>query len=181
MATMAELERATFAGGCFWCADAVFRMLKGVKSVTAGYAGGEKDNPTYEEVSSGKTGHVEAVQIEFDPTEISYPELLEVFWHTHDPTEANRQGPDSGPQYQAAIFYHNNWQRKLAEESKTRISGELNQPIMTQILPFKNFFPAEEHHQDYFAKNPHAPYCQIVVKPKVEKVGKLFHEKLNNS
>jgi len=178
---MNNLETATFAGGCFWCADAVFRMLNGVKSITAGYAGGEKENPTYEEVSSGQTGHVEAVQIEFAPSEISYRELLEVFWHTHNPTEVNRQGPDTGPQYQAVIFYHDKEQRKLAEESRTKIAGELNQPIMTQILPFKNFFPAEEHHQDYFAKNPHAPYCQIVVKPKVEKVGKLFHEKLNNS
>jgi len=174
-------ETVTFAGGCFWCADAVFRMLKGVKSVTTGYAGGEKENPSYEEVSSGQTGHVEAVQIEYDRKEVSYEELLEVFWHTHNPTEANRQGPDAGPQYQAAIFYHDEEQRTLAEESKNKIAGELNQPIMTQILPFKNFFPAEEHHQDYFAKNPHAPYCQIVIKPKVEKVEKLFHEKIRNT
>ncbi|KRT67816.1 MAG: peptide methionine sulfoxide reductase, peptide-methionine (S)-S-oxide reductase [candidate division WWE3 bacterium CSP1-7] len=178
---MNNLETATFAGGCFWCADAVFRMLKGVKSITAGYAGGEKENPTYEEVSSGQTGHVEAVQIEFAPSEISYRELLEVFWHTHNPTEVNRQGPDAGPQYQAAIFYHDEEQKKLAEESKTRIAGELNQSVMTRIIPFKNFFPADENHQDYFAKNPHVPYCQIVIKPKVEKVEKLFHEKLKNA
>ena len=175
---MNNLEIATFAGGGFWCADAVFRMLKGVKSVTTGYAGGEKDNPTYEEVSSGQTGHVEAVKIEFDPAEISYPELLDVFWQTHNPVEVNRQGPDVGSQYQAAIFYHDEEQKNLAEESKRKM--EESGPVMTMILPFKNFFQAEEHHQDYFAKNPHAPYCQIVIKPKVEKVEKLFHGKLKN-
>lgn len=175
---MSDLKKATFAGGCFWCTDAVFRMLKGVKSVTSGYAGGEKENPSYEEVSSGQTGHVEAVQIEFDPNEISYPELLEVFWQTHNPTEVNRQGPDVGSQYQAAIFYHDEDQKQLAEESQQKLAGEFKQPIATQILPFRNFFKAEEHHQNYFEKNPHAPYCQIVIKPKVEKMEKLFGEKL---
>ena len=167
---MSEIEKAVFAGGCFWCAEAIFKMLKGVRKVTSGYAGGEKENPTYEEVSSGQTGHVEAVQIEYDPKEISYEELLDVFWHTHNPTEVNRQGPDTGSQYQAVIFYHDEKQKKLAEESKQNLTKELDQPIATQILPFKNFFKAEEEHQDYFAKNPHAPYCQIVIKPKVEKM-----------
>lgn len=179
---MTTLEKATFAGGCFWCADAVFRMIRGVKSVVTGYAGGRTENPTYEDISSGETGHVEAVQIEFNPAEISYPELLDVFWQTHNPTEANRQGPDTGPQYQAVIFYHNEEQRRLAEESKRKLeeSGKYREPIMTQIKPFKNFLEAEEHHQNYFAKNPHAPYCQIVIKPKVEKVEKLFHGKLKS-
>ena len=179
---MNNLEKATFAGGCFWCADAVFRMLKGVKNVTAGYAGGKMENPTYGQVSSGQTGHVEAVQIEYDPKEISYEELLDVFWHTHNPTEVNRQGPDTGSQYQAVIFYHDGKQKQRAEESKRKLgeSGEYNQPIATQILPLKNFFKAEDYHQDYFAKNPHAPYCQIVIKPKVEKVEKLFHGKLKD-
>jgi len=176
-----NLKRATFAGGCFWCTEAIFKMLKGVAKVTSGYAGGEKENPTYEEVSSGRTGHVEAVQIDFDPAEISYPEILDVFWQTHNPTEANRQGPDVGSQYQAAIFYHDQEQKQLAEESQQKFAGEFNQPLMTLILPFKNFFPAEEHHQDYFAKNPHAPYCQIVIKPKVEKVGKLYHEEIKSN
>ncbi|MEX1068780.1 MAG: peptide-methionine (S)-S-oxide reductase MsrA, partial [Patescibacteria group bacterium] len=116
--------------------------------------------------------------IEFNPEEISYSELLDVFWQSHNPTEANRQGPDAGPQYQAAIFYHDEKQKKLAEESKKKL--EESGPVMTQIIPFKNFYPAEEHHQDYFAKNPHAPYCQIVIKPKVEKVGKLFHGKIKD-
>ncbi|MEX0587333.1 MAG: peptide-methionine (S)-S-oxide reductase MsrA [Patescibacteria group bacterium] len=179
---------ATFAGGCFWCTEAVFKMMKGVQKVTSGYAGGspeanlawggEKKPPTYEDVSTGKTGFVEAVRIEFNPEEISYSELLDVFWQSHNPTEANRQGPDAGPQYQAAIFYHDEKQKKLAEESKKKL--EESGPVMTQIIPFKNFYPAEEHHQDYFAKNPHAPYCQIVIKPKVEKVGKLFHGKIKD-
>jgi peptide-methionine (S)-S-oxide reductase len=177
---MNNLKTATFAGGCFWCTEAVFKMLKGVKSVTSGYTGGEKENPTYEEVSSGQTGHVEAVQIEFNPAVITYEKLLEVFWQSHNPIEAGRQGPDVGFQYQAAIFYHDGEQRKLAEESKQKLSEELNQPIMTQVLPFKNFFPAEKHHQDYFAKNPHAPYCQIVIKPKVEKVSEKFHDQLKD-
>jgi peptide-methionine (S)-S-oxide reductase len=167
---MSEIEKAVFAGGCFWCSQAVFQMLKGVKAVTAGYSGGEMENPKYKEVSSGQTGHVEAVQIEYDPSEISYEELLDVFWHMHNPTEVNRQGPDLGSQYQAVIFYHNEEQKRRAEESKQKLAKELDQPIATQILPFRNFFKAEDYHQDYFAKNPHAPYCQIVVKPKVEKV-----------
>ncbi|NIT03709.1 peptide-methionine (S)-S-oxide reductase MsrA [Candidatus Saccharibacteria bacterium] len=173
-------ETATFAGGCFWCTDAIFRKLKGVEKVTVGYAGGEKGSPTYEEVSTGSTGHLEAVQIEFDPEVVSFEELLDVFWTTHDPTQTGGQGPDVGPQYQAAVFYHSDEQKSNAEKSKRSLeeSGQYKEPIMTQILPFKTFFPAEEYHQDYFAKNPHAPYCQVVIKPKVEKVENLFPSKL---
>lgn len=175
---MSKREIATFAGGCFWCTEAVFKMIKGVEKVTAGYAGGERENPTYEDVSAGKTGHVEAVQLEFDPTQISYPELLEIFWHTHDPSQRESQGPDVGPQYQAAIFYHDEAQKKAAEKSRKKMveAG----PVETLILPYKNFYPAEEHHQDYFAKNPHAPYCRIVIQPKVKKVAEKFHDQLKN-
>ena len=173
---MAKTETATFAGGCFWCTEAVFRMIKGVRGVTSGYAGGETENPTYEEVSAGKTGHLEASQIEFDPETVSYPELLDVFWESHDPSQKGGQGADVGPQYQAAVFYHSAEQQKQAEESKKKRAE--SGPVETLILPYKNFFPAEEHHQKYFEKNPHAPYCRIVIKPKVEKVEKLFKEKV---
>ena len=167
---------ATFAGGCFWCTEAVFRMIKGVKSVTSGYTGGEIESPSYEEVSSGKTGHVETVQIEFDHEIASYKELLGVFWSSHDPTQRGGQGADIGSQYQAAIFYHNGAQKIIAEESKNEMLKK--GPVETLILPYKNFYPAEEDHQKYFEKNPHAAYCQIVIKPKVEKVEKLFPEKI---
>lgn len=176
---MANLEKATFAGGCFWCTEAVFNRIQGVKTVTSGYTGGDMDKPSYEDVSSGSTGHVEAVQIEFDPAKVSYEELLEVFWSTHDPSQAGGQGADVGPQYQAVIFYHDNKQKKLAEESKEKM--EKSGPVATLILPYKNFYPAEEYHQKYFEKNPHEPYCQIVIRPKIEKVEKLYGEKLKDS
>jgi len=175
---MGKTETATFAAGCFWCTEAVFGMLKGVRKAISGYTGGEKENPKYEEVTAGRTGHLEAVQIEFDPDTVSYPELLEVFWETHDPSQKDRQGTDIGPQYQAAVFYHNEDQREAAEESKRKMTE--SGPVETLILPYKNFFPAEKYHQDYFEKNPHAPYCQVVIKPKVEKVEKLFGEKLKD-
>ncbi|KKW06168.1 MAG: Peptide methionine sulfoxide reductase MsrA [candidate division CPR1 bacterium GW2011_GWC1_49_13] len=173
---MAQIETATFAGGCFWCTEAVFRMIKGVEKVTSGYAGGERPSPTYEEVSSGQTGHKEAVQLAFDPQVVSYQELLDVFWKTHDPEQAGGQGADIGSQYQAAIFYHDENQKELAEKSKKGMEKEGT--VTTEILPFQNFYPADEHHQKYFEKNPHAPYCRIVIAPKVEKVEKLFPEKL---
>lgn len=173
-------EKATFAGGCFWCADAVFRMIKGVDSVVSGYTGGEKENPNYEQVSSGNTGHVEAIQIEYDPSVVSYEDLLEVFWTSHNPTQIGGQGADMGSQYEAAIFYHNDDQKKLAEKSKKALEDEkvYDKPIATKILPFKNFFTAEDYHQNYYTIHKDAPYCQIVIDPKVEKVKKLFHDKL---
>jgi len=173
---MANLETATFAGGCFWCTEAVFRMIKGVEKVTSGYAGGEMPSPTYEEVSTGDTGLKEAIQLAFDPQIVSYQELLDIFWKTHDPTQQDGQGADIGSQYQAAIFYHNETQKELAEKSKKDMEKEGT--VATTITPFQNFYPAEEHHQKYFEKNPHAPYCRVVIAPKVEKVEKLFPEKL---
>ncbi|MEX1061853.1 MAG: peptide-methionine (S)-S-oxide reductase MsrA [Patescibacteria group bacterium] len=173
---MAKLETATFAGGCFWCTEAVFRMIKGVGTATSGYSGGEMLSPTYEQVSGGKTGHKEAVQITFDPQIVSYQELLNIFWQAHDPTQSDGQGADIGSQYKAAIFYHDETQKELAEKSKKNMKEE--GAVTTEIIPYQNFFKAEEHHQKYFAKNPHAPYCRIVIAPKVGKVEKLFPEKL---
>lgn len=175
-----KFEKATFAGGCFWCSEAVFKMLKGVKSVTSGYSGGDIKNPTYEQVSSGTTGHLEAIQIEYNPKIISYNELLEVFWTSHDPTQAGGQGHDIGPQYEAAILYHNDEQKMLAEKSKKilDVEGLYEKPIVTKILPYHNFYPAEEYHQDYYNKNTDAPYCNIVISPKIEKVKRLFSERL---
>ncbi|MEX2144852.1 MAG: peptide-methionine (S)-S-oxide reductase MsrA [Candidatus Spechtbacterales bacterium] len=174
------MEKATFGGGCFWCQDAVFRMLKGVESVMSGYSGGNVENPTYEQVSGGGTGHVEAIQIEYDPEQVSYNDLLEVFWTSHDPTQENGQGSDVGSQYRAVIFYQNEKQKELAENSKKALEEEkiYNKPIATKILPFSNFYPAEDYHQDYYQKNPEAPYCQAVINPKVKKIKRLFHEKL---
>lgn len=175
-----KLEKATFALGCFWCGEAIFEELDGVTSVVSGYAGGEMENPTYEKVLGGKTGHAEAIQIIFDLEKISYSDLLEVFWATHDPTQLNRQGPDVGHQYRSVIFYHNEEQKKLAEDSKRRLeeSSEFKKPIVTEILPLEKFYPAEDYHQDFYSHNPDAPYCQIVINPKLEKFRKKFKEKL---
>jgi len=174
------MKKATFAGGCFWCQDAVFRMLKGVSAVVSGYSGGETENPTYEEVLTGTTGHREAVQIEYDSKEVAYTDLLEIFWVSHDPTQVDGQGNDIGPQYEAVVFYHDEEQKRLAEESKLKLqdSGIYDKPIATKILPFKNFYPAENHHQDYYSNNKKAAYCQIVINPKIEKVKELFHDRL---
>ena len=176
------MEKATFAGGCFWCQDAVFGMLEGVTSVTSGYSGGDIENPTYEQVSSGTSGHLEAIQIEFNPDEITYNDLLEVFWISHDPTQQGGQGGDIGPQYEAAVLYHNDKQKKLAESSKKALGEEkiYNKPIATKIVPFENFYSAEDYHQDYYNKNTEANYCQIVINPKIEKVRKLFSDKLKH-
>lgn len=173
-----NLEKATFAGGCFWCQDAVFRILKGVKSVSAGYSGGEISKPTYEQVSSGRTGHREAIQIEYDPKEVSYEDLLEVFWTSHNPTQKGGQGPDVGPQYEAAILYHDDKQKELALASKRALEKEIGEPVATEILPFRNFYPAEDYHQDYYNKNPEAPYCRVIINPKIEKVRKVFKDKI---
>jgi len=174
------LETATFGSGCFWCTEAVFRRLKGVHSVVPGYSGGRVKSPTYKQVCTGKTGHAEVVQITFDPKEISYAGLLEVFWKTHDPTTLNRQGPDFGTQYRSVIFYHNDQQRKTAEQCKSELdaAGAFGAPIVTRIVPFREFYRAEDYHQNYFELNPQQPYCAAYVRPKVEKLEKVFRDKL---
>ncbi|MBX2925859.1 MAG: peptide-methionine (S)-S-oxide reductase MsrA [Chitinophagaceae bacterium] len=173
-------EIATFGNGCFWCTEAVFQQLKGVSKVTSGYSGGHVANPTYEEVCAKTTGHAEAIQIIFDPAVISYDELLEVFWQTHDPTTLNRQGNDIGPQYRSVIFYHNELQKEKAEKYKAELdqSGAFANPIVTAIEPFKNFYAAEDYHQNYYRLNGKAPYCYFVIKPKLEKFEKVFKNKL---
>ena len=171
---------ATFGGGCFWCTEAVFEQLKGVLAVTPGYSGGNTVNPSYREVCTGLTGHAEVSQILFDSTIITYSELLEVFWTAHDPTTLNRQGADHGTQYRSVIFYHNNNQKELAESYKKKLNDEkaYPDPVITEIGPIKVFYKAEDYHQEYFDKNGDAPYCQLVILPKVEKVRKIFKEKL---
>ena len=163
---------ATFANGCFWCTEAIFKRLKGVKSVLPGYSGGVVENPSYDEVCTGKTGHAESIQIEFDPTVISYEKILDIFWHTHDPTTLNRQGNDVGTQYRSAIFYHDQKQKEIAETSKRDLekTGVYKNPIVTEITPFKNFYIAEDYHKDYYEKHQDAPYCSFVINPKVHKL-----------
>jgi peptide-methionine (S)-S-oxide reductase len=165
-------EIATLGGGCFWCTEAVFQMLPGVKSVTSGYAGGTKENPTYKDVCAGDTGHAEVNQIEFDPKVLSYEKLLETFWEAHDPTTLNRQGNDSGTQYRSVIFYSSEAQRVAAEKSKAEAQKQLSRPIVTEIVPLKKFYKAENYHQDYYRDNPSQPYCRMVIRPKVEKFEK---------
>jgi peptide-methionine (S)-S-oxide reductase len=179
-ASAGEFELATFGSGCFWCTEAVFDQLKGVKSVVSGYSGGRLENPTYEQVCGGLTGHAEVIQVTYDPAEISFADLLRVFWETHDPTTPNRQGHDVGTQYRSAVFYHNDQQRKLAEEYKRQldVSGTFSAPIVTEIAPFTKFYPAEKYHQDYFAQNPGQRYCEYVIRPKVEKFRKEFADLL---
>jgi peptide-methionine (S)-S-oxide reductase len=173
-------DTATFGTGCFWCTEAIFQQLDGVVKVTSGYSGGHVDNPTYEEVCAKKTGHAECLNITYDKNKISFDELLTVFWKSHDPTTLNRQGNDEGPQYRSVIFYHNEEQKQKAEESKAEFdkSGAYSKPIVTTIEPFKTFYPAENYHQDYYRLHGDAPYCQYVVRPKVEKFQKAFKEKL---
>ena len=174
-------ETATFANGCFWCTEAVFSELKGVLTVASGYTGGQTDNPTYKEVCSGATGHAECLQIEFDPSKISFNELLEVFWQTHDPTTLNRQGADVGTQYRSAIFYHNEEQKEKAEKYKAGLdkSGAFGNPIVTEIKAFTKFYPAENYHRQYFENNENNnPYCRIVIRPKLDKFRKVFKDKL---
>ena len=172
-ATTGTVEVATFSAGCFWCSEAVFQQLEGVKSVRPGYTGGHTRNPTYKQVCSGKTGHAESVQIEYDPRKVSYERLLDLFWRMHDPTTPNRQGADVGTQYRSAIFYHSEAQRRTAEASREALgkSGKYAQPIVTEIVPASDFYPAEDYHQDYFKNNPNAPYCRFVIVPKLEKLG----------
>lgn len=175
-------DTATFGTGCFWCTEAIFQQLDGVLKVTSGYSGGNVANPTYKEVCTGSTGHAEAVQIIYDPAKISYDDLLQVFWQTHDPTTLNRQGNDIGTQYRSAIFYHTPEQKAKAEKYKAELdkSGAFNSPIVTEITPFTNFYVAENYHQDYFNNNGSQPYCTFVIRPKVEKFQKVFKSKLKH-
>jgi peptide-methionine (S)-S-oxide reductase len=172
--------KATFGGGCFWCTEAVYAQIKGVKSVTSGYIGGEVPNPTYKDVCTGLTGHAEAVEIEYDPAVVPFEKLLEVFFATHDPTTKNRQGADVGTQYRSGVFYHDDEQKRVAEEVIKRLdaSGAFPAPIVTEVTQATTFYPAEAYHQDYFANNARQPYCQAVVAPKVDKVRKVFKDLL---
>lgn len=165
-----ELERATFGAGCFWCVEAVFERLPGVADVVSGYTGGEVDDPTYEQVCNGTTGHAEVVQISFDPEQISYKQLLETFWKMHNPTTLNRQGADWGTQYRSAIYTHSEQQKAEAEASKQAAQAFFNDPIVTEITEACTFYPAEDYHQDYYSSKPGAMYCQVVINPKLEKL-----------
>ncbi|MFC2098236.1 peptide-methionine (S)-S-oxide reductase MsrA [Bacteroidota bacterium] len=171
---------ATFGSGCFWCTEAVFERLEGVEKVVSGYSGGTVKNPSYKEISKGKTGHAEVCQIHYDPDIIGYDELLDVFWSTHDPTTLNRQGADVGTQYRSVIFYHSEEQKRMAEESLAAMenSGTYKDPIVTEVTGFTSFYEAEDYHQDYFLNNPNQPYCTFVVKPKVDKFKAKYQDKL---
>lgn len=175
-----KTETATFGAGCFWCVEAIFERLEGVTKVVSGYSGGDVENPSYEKVCTGTTGHTEVCQIVFDPDKISYKELLEVFWKTHDPTTLNSQGADVGTQYRSVIFYHSESQRKEAEYYKMRLdeSDYYKNPVVTEIVPFRNFYKAENYHQEYFQLHGNQPYCNMVIKPKVKKLETLFKDKL---
>ena len=171
---------ATFGTGCFWCTEAVFQQLEGVLSVTSGYSGGHVENPSYEEVCNKKTGHAECLNISYDPAKISFDELLKAFWYSHDPTTPNRQGNDVGPQYRSVIFYHDNEQKEKAEKYMADLdkSGAFGKPIVTEIMPFEKFYPADNYHQNYYLNNGAQSYCSYVIRPKVEKFKKVFAEKL---
>ncbi len=176
-----QTDTATFANGCFWCTEAIFEQLDGVISATSGYTDGHVKNPTYKQVCTGETGHAEALQIVYDPSKISFDELLEVFWETHDPTTLNRQGADVGTQYRSGIYYHNNEQKEKAEKYKAELdkSGAFDNPIVTEIKPASEFFTAEDYHQQYFELNEgNNPYCKVVIRPKVDKFRKVFKDKL---
>jgi peptide-methionine (S)-S-oxide reductase len=179
----ANYDTAYFGTGCFWCTEAIFQRLKGVVKVSSGYSGGNIPNPTYEEVCTGTTGHAEACKVVYDPSVISYDELLEVFWKTHDPTTLNRQGNDVGPQYRSVIFYTTDEQKEKAEHYKAALnsSGAFNNPLVTAIEAFKNFYSAEGYHQNYYDANGNQPYCRFVILPKVEKFEKVFHDKLKTA
>jgi peptide-methionine (S)-S-oxide reductase len=177
-----NLELATFGAGCFWCVEAIFQRVDGVEKVVSGYAGGHIENPTYKEVCNGTTGHAEVCQLSYDPKLVSYDELLEIFWKTHDPTTLNRQGNDVGTQYRSVVYYHNDAQKTLAEKYKKELdaAGIFNNPIVTEISPFEILYVAEDYHQNYFNENGSQPYCSFVIQPKVDKFRKVFKEKLKN-
>ena len=174
------MEKATFGAGCFWCVEAIFQNLEGVEKVASGYAGGHKENPTYREVTTGSTGHAEVVQITYNQEQISFKDLLEVFWKTHDPTTLNRQGADVGTQYRSAVFYHSEEQKKLAEEYKEALnqSGAWDAPLVTEISPLEKFYPAEGYHHNYYNQHGGEPYCSFVIRPKLEKFKKAFANKV---
>jgi peptide-methionine (S)-S-oxide reductase len=167
-----KTEIATLANGCFWCTEAIFKRLNGIESVLPGYAGGAVKNPSYDQVCMGTTGHTESIQIKFDPAIISFKKILDIFWHTHDPTTLNRQGNDIGTQYRSAIFYHDENQKEIAEKSKKDLEreGVYKDPIVTEITPFKNFYAAEDYHKDYYDNHQDAPYCNFVIDPKIHKL-----------
>jgi len=174
------MQKATFAGGCFWCTEAIFTNIKGVKNVEVGYSGGKTDDPSYEDVSTGKTGHTEAIQITFDPKSISYKDLLRIFFATHDPTTKDKQGPDVGPQYRSIIFYHADMQRKQSEEEKSKAQKLYKSKIVTEIPPLTSFYKAEDYHQNYYSKNKNNFYCKVIIDPKVRKLQKDFKKYLRN-
>jgi peptide-methionine (S)-S-oxide reductase len=180
---MSQLDTATLAGGCFWCTEAVFQRLKGVTSVVPGYAASKVANPSYEQVCSGRTGAAEAIQITYDPSVIPYEKLLDIFWHVHDPTTLNRQGNDVGTQYRSAIFYSNDEQKHTALASKEALeqSGTYKKPVVTEIAPFTNFYPAEDYHKDYYDNNRYQPYCMVVIDPKVQKVLKEYRNDVKDA
>ena len=175
-----DLEIATLANGCFWCTDAIFSRVKGIKSVIPGYSGGKTSNPSYEQVCTGKTGHAETIQMEYDPKIISFEKILDIFWYTHDPTTLNRQGNDVGTQYRSAIFYHDENQKNIAEKSKEELEkeGVFKNPIVTEIIPFSNFYPAEDYHKEYYENNHNAPYCSFVIDPKIQKLLQKYSDKI---
>ncbi|HJT75327.1 MAG TPA: peptide-methionine (S)-S-oxide reductase MsrA [Chitinophaga sp.] len=178
-----KTEKATFGGGCFWCTEAQFQYLDGVLKVESGYAGGTVPNPTYEQVCTGTTGHAEVIQVTYDPAKITYEELLQAFWQSHDPTQLNRQGNDVGTQYRSVIFYHNEEQHKLAEFYKDKLqhSGAYDEPVVTEISPIDKFYKAENYHQNYYNQNGSQPYCHFVIAPKLEKFKKVFKDKLKKN
>ena len=175
LGTMSAAEkkaRAILGGGCFWCVEAVYETVPGILSVTSGYAGGHVADPTYEQVSTGRTGHAEVVQVEYDPEKISYAKVLDLFWKAHDPTTLNRQGPDTGPQYRSIILYEDETQKAIAEKSKAAAQADFKDPIVTEIVPLEKFYPAEKYHQDFYANNPNYPYSRAIIRPKLEKFEK---------
>ena len=165
-----KTETATLGGGCFWCVEAVYERLPGIISVVSGYAGGQTENPTYEEIGTGKTGHAEVVRITYDPAKISYEKIIDLFWEAHDPTTLNRQGADTGPQYRSIILTENDDQMRIANESKARAQTKSKSPIVTEIVPLTKFYPAEDYHQDFYRENPMHPYNQAVIRPKLKKL-----------
>ena len=175
-------DTATFGTGCFWCTEAIFQQVEGVEKVTSGYGGGHVAHPSYKEVCTGTTGHAECIQVVYNPAKVTFDELLEIFWQTHDPTTLNRQGNDVGTQYRSVVFYHNNEQKEKAEKYKAELdkSGAFNNPIVTEVTAFTNFYAAENYHQDYYNQNGSEPYCYMVIRPKLEKFEKVFKKKLKH-
>lgn len=172
------MKQATLGGGCFWCLDAAYRLIRGIEDSVCGYAGGNIANPTYEQVSSGDTGHAEVVQLTYDESSISYKDILDIFWAIHNPTTLNRQGNDVGSQYRSVVFYYNDDQKKIAEESMAEVQKLWKDPIVTELLPFGEFYEAEDYHQNYFTKNPDQAYCQVVINPKIKKLQEKFQSQL---